>query len=450
MMGCSIVQFKYRRTIPLAVPYLAYGMEKAGIDFDLKIFDVGKFYEPGSGRVDALYHMLTGTRDIVALGCFSDVLPYAISALKKLKKNFPEKTVILGGVGPSSVASEIVETFDFVDFIVRDCGINPLPLLIGSIRENKKQFDHIPRLVYRDGRNVRETFDDYSYEIPKSPVYDKIDDIEKYDRFLIKTSTGCPYQCTFCYALPAAGRKVRYRDIGEVIGEIGRIREINKENNFILRILDEAFVFNRKRVIEFCRAMKKNNPGVLWVCYGRIDRMDEELLKIMADANCMGIYFGVESGSDRILEKIKKGFTTEDSFKTVLLTKKYIPSVVVSFIYRYPFETRADFKETLFALRYFQIRDVTIQLHPLVPVRNSDIYANYSDQLRFSDKEPCDYMDSNPLDFLPAECVDLIRSNPRVFYDYAHYSPPELDEINETIAKNRDVIYTNYYKYWSF
>ena len=451
MAEFSLVQFKYRKTIPLSVPYLAYGLENANIDFDLKIFDVGRFFEPGTGRVNAFYELLTDTEEVIALGCFSDVLPYAIAALRKIKEEFPEKVIILGGVGPSSTAAEIMEAFDFVDFIIKGCGITPLPLLIQALRENPPQFGHVPRLLYRnEDRKICATEDDHHETTPMLPAYNKMGDMGEYDRFLIKTSTGCPYRCTFCYALPAAGRNVKYRDIGEVIEEIGFVKKMNGEKDFVLRILDEAFVYNRKRVIKFCELLKSENLEVRWVCYGRIDRMDEDLLKIMADAGCVEIYYGVESGSNRILNLIRKGFSTEESIRIVLLSKKYIPGVTTSFIYRFPFETLADFKETVFAIRYLQMKGITTQLHPLVPVRNSRIYSEYSKQLLVTENEPLDYLLSESLTFLPKECIDLVKSNPDVFYDYGHYIPSELDLINELISKNRDAIYTNVHNYWIF
>ncbi len=451
MKDFTLVQFRYGGTAPLSVPLLAHGLSKEGIDFGLKVFDTTEFHRRGGGRIEKLHAFIKESDDIIALGCFSDVLPYALAALKKLKRNAPEKTIILGGVGPSSAAEEIVETFDFVDFVIKGCGISPLPALIRESQSDHPVFDDIPDLVYaRDGVVVRNDARDRFSSIPKLPRYDRLTRLDSYDRFLIQTSTGCPYRCTFCYALPAAGKKVKHRALNEVIEEIRLLVEINKGRRFLIRILDEAFVFRKERVVSFCELLKKNGLDIQWVCYGRIDRMDEDLLKSMAGAGCKEIFYGVESGSNRILTKIKKGFTIEDAFRIVELTQKFIPGVTASFIYRYPFETLADFKETFLAIRYLQFRNVTTQLHPLAPVVKSEIYRKYSEKLVFSQKEPSDYLCRRSVEFFPAECVELIKNNFRVFYEYGHYNPDDLNEINALIEKNRGALFSNIHRFWLF
>lgn len=443
MNGVTLVQFQYRQTVPLGAAYLVCGLEETGIHFELKLFSVGNFYRRGR-KVELLYSFLSDSKDIIALGCFSDMLPYALTALKKIKQKFPKKILILGGVGPTNVAGEILETFNFIDFIIKGCGVLSLPKLIKKIKAKKNNYNNIPGLCFRNKHTVNNNAENCLSETPKIPAYHRIKNLKAHNWFLIRTGLGCPYQCTFCYALPAAGRRVVYRDIYEVIEEIKLIKEINNGKEFILRIIDEAFVVDRKRVLEFCSLLRKNKLDISWVCYGRADRMDEELLRNMSMAGCKEVYYGVESGSNRILKKIKKGFTIEEAFKIALLSKKYIPGVTASFIYRYPFETLNDFIDTLTALRYLQFKEINTQLHPLVPVKNSEIYLTYGDSLRFSEKEPCDYLSGQPVGFMPKECIELVKNNFRVFYDYGYYNSDELDKINNLIMGNRKKIFFNY------
>ena len=108
-----------------------------------------------------------------------------------------------------------------------------------------------------------------------------------------------------------------------------------------------------------------------------MDRIDKELLKIMSGSGCKEIYYGIESGSDEILKKIKKGFTIEEAIKILLLSKKYIQTVTASFIYLFPFETPKDFIATKFFLIYLSSKGIATQLHSLCPVKNSEIYLAY-------------------------------------------------------------------------
>jgi len=210
-----------------------------------------------------------------------------------------------------------------------------------------------------------------------------------------------------------------------------------------LGIIDEAFVANKKRVIEFCDLMRRNKLKVPWTCYGRVNCMDEEMLRKMRLAGCIGVYYGVESGSDQILKKIKKGFTMDEAMKIILLSKKIIYGVTASFIYRFPFETLMDFKYTLLALRYLQSKRIIVQLHPLAPVKNSQIYLKYGNSLKFSLEEPCDYMSSDIIPItqwtvssLAHQCIELIKKYPNIFYDYGYYDSEDLPKINQLISKN--------------
>jgi radical SAM superfamily enzyme YgiQ (UPF0313 family) len=419
---------------PLGSAYLAYGLEKENIQFDLKLFSVPEFYRQGL-NIDKLCSFFYNTERIIAAGTMSDMLPYLLIALSKIKKIYPKKILILGGIAPTMAAKEILEAFTFIDFIIKGCGISGLPKLIKKIKAGEMQFNDIPGIVFRNKGKVKDSyFDSLCQELPKVPSYQYIKNIDSFKKFSLKTSSGCPYRCTFCYAMPAAGKKIILRDTAEVIKEIKFIKEIKKNKKFLLFFIDEAFVVNKKRVIEFCKIFRTLKLNLEWTCYGRIDRMDEELLKNMYLAGCRQLYYGIESGSERILKKIKKDFTVQDASKVVVLSKKIIPRIITSFIYRYPFETVSDFKETLLMMRYFKMKGIITQLHPLAPVKSSPLYLAYHDRLRFSRKERCDYLPGKKqINSMPRESMEYIENNFPVFYDYGYYYSESSNKIRNLI-----------------
>ena len=423
---------------PLNAAYLAYGLKKAKIDFDLCLCAADNPRKVLTG----LCRALEDPGAIAAIGCYSDVLPHVLLAVKKIKRKYPEKIIILGGIGPSMVAEEIISGFKCVDYVIRGCGIVSLPALIWAVRNNRHELAGIRGLVFRKaGRIVSNRAYEPYENIPDTPGYSALKNIKGYRVFLLATSSGCPYQCTFCCASPACGKKVVKRSLRDVMSEIREIKRIKGSRKFRLCIIDEAFIIDRKRVLEFCSLLRKSKLGLSWTCYGRVDRMDRQLLMAMKNAGCSNIYYGIESGSNSVLKRIKKGFTIELAAETLLLSKMYIPEVMASFIYRYPFETLKDFMDTYFYMTYFRHKDIDVQLHPLMPVKNSEIYRRYKKNLRFREDEQSHCLFGRFADKLPAECLKLIKSEPRVFYDHAYYRSKELLNINSFIGRHVEYIY---------
>ncbi len=433
MKKVTLAQFQYEsRSVPLSAAYLVSGLQREHIDYSLKIYPKCRFKITKKD----LYSFLSDSADILAVGCLSHMLPYLVAVLKKIKEQYPKKIIILGGIGPTEAAEGIMQKFDFVDFIIKGCAIEPLPLLIKKITNNDRDLSDVKRLVYRERGAVKVNAYDgfYSEEtVTTIPAYQYINNSNRFDKFDMMTSFGCLYRCTYCYLTPLAKRKVAYRRLEDVAQELDMIKSIKKNERFFLRLTDEAFILNRKRVIAFCTMLKKMKLRLNWNCYGRVDRMDEELIKMLARHGCTSLYYGIESGSDRILRETRKGFCIKDAQKILLLSKKYIKHITASFIYLYPFETVNDFCQTFAMKKYFESKGIKTQLHAITPVKNSEIYLKYKDTLRLYDKAPSTHHGS--LKSLPEDCLGLVRQNPDIFYFYYTYYFNELEPILSAYRK---------------
>lgn len=427
MKKVTLAQFQYEsRSVPLSAAYLVSGLQRERIDYSLKIYPECKF----KIKTKDLYSFLSDSADILAVGCLSHMLPYLITVLKEIKERSPGKVIILGGIGPTEAAEGIMQKFDFVDFIIKGCAIESLPLLIKKIANNDADLSDVKRLVYRERGVVKaNTYDGFYSEqtVTSIPAYQYIRHSSTFDKFDMMTSFGCLYRCTYCYLTPLAKRKVAYRRLEDVAEEIALIKSIKKNGRFFLRLTDEAFILNRDRVVAFCNMLKKMKLRLNWNCYGRVDRMDEELIKMLARHGCRSLYYGIESGSDRVLKETRKGFCIEDAQKILLLSKKYVKHITASFIYLYPFETVNDFCQTFAMKKYLESKGIKTQLHTITPVKNSEIYLKYKDSLRLYDKAPSTHHGS--LKRLPEECLSLVAHNPDIFYFYYTYYFNELEPI---------------------
>ncbi len=152
-------------------------------------------------------------------------------------------------------------------------------------------------------------------------------DITKYHSVLNKkpvtsciTSSGCPYNCSFCYQ-PHWGHKVRMRSAKSVVDEMELIAKLGIGE---IEIMDDTFTANRQRVIDICKQLIYVKPdwSVDFNIRTRVDRVDLEMLYMLRKAGCKRINYGVESFADDVLRTLRKGFTYEQAFDAIEWTKR--------------------------------------------------------------------------------------------------------------------------------
>jgi len=190
------------------------------------------------------------------------------------------------------------------------------------------------------------------------------------------TTRGCPYSCKFCATITITGKKVRYRSIDDVVSEIRLLR--NRYGVREIHIEDDNFTLNKNFVKTFCRRLLDEKLDVFWYCSSglRLDSLDEEILTLMKQAGCYTLTIAIESGSQRVLDLMKKDLKIDEIEKRVLLMNKtgYKPTGL--FMLGYPGETMGEMKDTLrFAMRLGLKRAQFAIFHPLP---GSEIY----DELR--------------------------------------------------------------------
>lgn len=125
---------------------------------------------------------------------------------------------------------------------------------------------------------------------------------------LIITSRGCPFGCTFCTAHLFYGSKLRLRSPVRVVDELEAVHR--DQGVGLFTFWSDTFTLNRDHVVAICREILERKLAVEWMCNSRVDRVDPELLRRMAEAGCSIISFGVESGDQTILDNVRKGITT--------------------------------------------------------------------------------------------------------------------------------------------
>jgi anaerobic magnesium-protoporphyrin IX monomethyl ester cyclase len=154
---------------------------------------------------------------------------------------------------------------------------------------------------------------------------------------------GCPYHCEFC-SKPVFGDEVRRRPLEDVTTEIGGLRRLGYD---ALWIADDTFTLSATYLEEFCRRVAP--LGVTWSCLSRADGVSATTARAMRAAGCRRVYLGLESGSRRTLEMMRKRVSVDDGARTAAVYRAAGIGVAAFFIVGYPGETVADVEQT-FAL----------------------------------------------------------------------------------------------------
>jgi radical SAM superfamily enzyme YgiQ (UPF0313 family) len=160
----------------------------------------------------------------------------------------------------------------------------------------------------------------------------------------ILPSRGCPYKCIYCYH-DFMGIKYRHRSAQSILDEITYL--VEHYGVSYIHFTDDDFVIDRKHVMDFCDLLIKSDLKIKWGSSGRVNLMTEKLLAKMDEAGCIWIGYGIESGSQKMLDAMKKQVTVQQAKKTIELSQKYIKQVDCSFMVGTPGETRETILETV-------------------------------------------------------------------------------------------------------
>jgi len=185
-------------------------------------------------------------------------------------------------------------------------------------------------------------------------------------------SRGCPFNCAFCQpqVRDIFGRTIRFRSVDNIIEEIRYI--VDKYKVKYISFQDDTFTVRKKWVIDLCRAIKKEKLDIQWSAQSRSNTFDEDIAKVMSEAGCACVIFGFESGSQRVLDFLRKGITPEQSLRAAELCKKYGMIIFADYMLGIPTETKEELKQT-----YDMIRKFRPEFHSpsfFTPVPGCDLY----------------------------------------------------------------------------
>lgn len=242
-----------------------------------------------------------------------------VEKIASLVKEIDNDTkVIVGGHHPTFCFENVMKNSD-IDFAITGEGEIPLAKLSKEIINGTFNWGSVPSLAYREADgSIRKTKNAVlmsDLDVLPFPARDCVlhCDYSVYRTHYMLSARGCPYACAFCSDRQMWQNRVRRRSVSNVIEELRMLKETY--DPVFVDFNDGTFTYDLKYLKEFCEGMIAEDLNVMWRCTARYDNVSEEMLKLMKKANCSGLYFGLESGSSRILDSVNKK-TTPDQIRT--------------------------------------------------------------------------------------------------------------------------------------
>jgi anaerobic magnesium-protoporphyrin IX monomethyl ester cyclase len=333
--------------IPLGIAYLGAVAEKEG--HEVNVIDC----QAEHLTVDTFKQRISKEKPDV-VGVTSTTLLYnsAKSILEAAKEEHPNAVTMIGGSHVTFWDENALNECPAIDVIVRREGELTFMELLKRLEE-KKSFYGVLGTTFRgsEGKIVRNEDRPFLHDLDSlpPPAYHLLS-IDSYRRmgktiFPVVTSRGCVQWCDFCSTVRMFGRGYRMRSPKKVVDDMEMLHNKYGESQFTF--YDDAFTINRQHTLEMCADIKARKLDIEWDCETRVDAVDKELLEKMYDAGCITIWFGVESGSEKILGKMHKKINREQVREAFKMSQRAGMMTIASAVIGFPGETEETAWETI-------------------------------------------------------------------------------------------------------
>ena len=349
--------------LPLGLGYLASVLRNSG--HEVRIMDINAYrWTPE----EVQEKIKNADYDVVGIGAIVTAYSYVKWLIETLRQYHPLKKILVGGSVGTSIPHIILEKTS-ADIICVGEGEDTIVELIDAI-QSTSDLSQVDGIWFRgeDGsicKNNKRAPTENIDKIPlpawdlfpmdiylKNPVgapnRNKWIDGSTNSNVLsmnISGTRGCPYKCIYCYH-DFMGQRYRHRSPQNIVDEMKILRD--RYNVKYFHFIDDEFCLKKSFVFDFCKAVKEEfGNTVTWGCTGRVNLMTEELIACMAETGCVLIGYGIESGSQKMLDVMKKNATIEQAKKAIKLTEKYIGWADCSFMIGTPGENRESIQENI-------------------------------------------------------------------------------------------------------
>jgi radical SAM superfamily enzyme YgiQ (UPF0313 family) len=335
--------------IPLGIGYLGAVLEKNG--YSVNVIDCQALKLTHS---DFEREITKHQPKVVGVTSTTFTYKSALKVAEIAKQAHPNCLTILGGCHVTFWDDEALEECPQLDMIVRKEGEYTLLEIVNRLGENKRIDDVLGTTCRKNGKTIRNADRPYIENLDALPFpAHHLLPLNRFNArariFPLVTSRGCVYWCNFCSAVRMFGRRYRMRSPKNVVDEMQFLNERYGASK--MTFYDDAFTVDKLRVERICEEIQNRKLKIEWDCETRVDMVTKDLLQKMKKAGCIAVWFGVESGAQKVIDSMGKSerastyvTQTRRAFKwaneTGLMT-------VANIIFGFPGETRDTALETL-------------------------------------------------------------------------------------------------------
>ncbi|MCB9765977.1 MAG: cobalamin B12-binding domain-containing protein [Alphaproteobacteria bacterium] len=437
-----VTSYLFYNSAPLGLLYIAAVLERRGdtvacVDAAAELLDIPR----------TVQRIVDFAPDIIGIGSTTVVFDGAVELAKRLKEALPAVPVVLGGYHVTLLPEEAMQHGCFDVGVIHEGEHTMLELV--EHYEGQRALEDIEGIVYRrDDGAVHHT--------PHRKTFRKLDELpfparhllppnlykpvpvdeHAMPKFAMVTSRGCPHACAFCQKSRTGYRS---RSPVAVVDEIEHlVRDFGVRD---IAFVDSLFCANKRRVMAICDEIIRRGVKVSWTCSSRVEVVDKEMLQRMKDAGCWRTRFGIESGSDQVLDFISKGITKEKIRNAITWAHEVGLRPKAFFMVGHMPDTHETIQETINFAKSIPLHDVTVQINTLLPrTPQMEIWEREGEKWGRVINETTSEKSFWEPTFVPwgLEPDDLIRYH-RQFYREFYFRPVTLARHLEGIESWRDV-----------
>ncbi|HEU6444733.1 MAG TPA: radical SAM protein [Gaiellaceae bacterium] len=417
----------------LGIAYIASSLREAGHTVDL--LD-GKL--AGLAVDDIVTRVRDRPPDLVGITCMTVEYPRAVEIARRIKSDRADVPVIVGGAHVNAVGRQALEEGESFDYACVGEGEYLVRELVDAL-EHDADPSAIPGLVSRRGDDLvgatpRPPPDDYD-ALP-FPAWDLFRPVETLP---LITHRGCPFQCVFCSH--NSGFKPRYRTPANVLDEVEETLARYRPTR--IRIEDETFGLHMGRTKAILEGIiaRGFHHRVRFSAQTRVDRVDDEFMRLLKTANFELLELGVETGNPEVLRKIKKGITLEQVERAVALARANGLKVWCKFILGHPDETRAEIRDTIDFIAKINPHQLSVSImtpFPGTPIHEMALRGEGGYRLLSGGWEDFDKYSSGVLELETVSLAQLKRYQIACYVNL-YVRNRRLGELARLVAGNRAV-----------